>query len=482
MRRGADNPLFDNSARCCCADTTTGTWLAFPNVDARLSATWMLHHRTMKSRTHKRSLKEELMIKLRGKLYPLAPWAAGVLIALMGTPAGAVDLKTADGAWTFSIAGNVNVHYIYSKCEDSPSAVDGGLACTGTASGSSVSNIGNGLLPAAFTFGVATTQGGYDLSAHLGLFPGIATNDGGSPNLEANGASNTALGTTGLDVRQVYMTFGNKDMGTFTLGRNIGLFGADVILNDMTLPGVGGAGTASGPAPANTTLGSIGLGYIYTDWLAQMDYTTPDYSGLNFTIGIFDPLTALAGGAGTPAGKKAPGFHGKVAWTMPINSTTKFYGSATFISQKQNFEPPGTPTAYDYNGTGFDVFAKIDVEDFEAFAYYYHGSGLGTTGLFIRSADPAGNTRDSDGFLVQATYKVGQVKFGVNYGESKLDLANAGDSPTLVSKNRKVTGGVYDSLTKNLTLLAEVTEVKADAHNGNTNKSTNFNVGAFLSF
>ena len=176
------------------------------------------------------------MTKLRGKLYPLALWAAGVLIGLMGTPAGAVDLKTADGAWTFSIDGNVNVHYIYSKCEDpTPAAVavanGGGLACVGSQSGTSVSNVGNGLLPAAFTFGVATTQGGYDLSAHLGLFPGIATNDGGSPNLQANGALNTALGTTGLDVRQVYMTFGNKDLGTFLFGRNFGLFGFDAIID-----------------------------------------------------------------------------------------------------------------------------------------------------------------------------------------------------------------------------------------------------------
>ena len=54
------------------------------------------------------------MVKLRGKLYPLAPWAAGILMGLMGMPAGAVDLKTAYGAWTFSIDGNVNVHYIYS--------------------------------------------------------------------------------------------------------------------------------------------------------------------------------------------------------------------------------------------------------------------------------------------------------------------------------------------------------------------------------
>ena len=68
------------------------------------------------------------------------------------------------------------------------------------------------------------------------------------------------------------------------------------------------------------------------------------------------------------------------------------------------------------------------------------------------------------------------------YGESKLDLANATDLAALVSKNRKVTGGVYYSLTKNLTLLGEFSDVQADAHNGNKNKSINFNVGAFMSF
>ena len=436
------------------------------------------------------------MTTLRGKLYPLASWAAGVLIGLMGTPAGAMDLKTADGDWTFSIDGNVNVHYIYSKCESSPSAVAGGLACTGTQSGSNVSNIGNGLLPAAFTFAVSTTQNGIDLAAHLGLYPGIATNDGGSPNLQqttGNGSSNTALGTTGLDVRQVYLTFGNKGMGTFTFGRNFGLFGFDAIINDMTLPGVGVAGSASGAAPSNTTLGSIGLGYIYVDTLAQMDYTTPDFSGLSFTIGIFDPLNS-ATNTDITTGKKAPGFHGKLAWTVPVTNTTKFYASATFFSQKQNYvcrllapcaSTIGGGNAYSYDGTGFDVFAKIDVADFEAFAYYYHGSGLGTTGFFILADDGFGDKRDSNGYLAQLTYKLGAVKLGVNYGVSKLDFANALDqanAPALVSKNRKVTGGVYYSLTKNLTLLGEVSDVHADAHNGNSNHSTNGNIGAFLAF
>src|SRR5205085_9581164 len=75
-RRVADNLLFDNTAPCCCLATATGTSLALRLGDAGLSATRMLHHRTMKGSNAKRSAKEILMTKLRGKLYPLALWAA----------------------------------------------------------------------------------------------------------------------------------------------------------------------------------------------------------------------------------------------------------------------------------------------------------------------------------------------------------------------------------------------------------------------
>jgi predicted porin len=413
---------------------------------------------------------------------------AGALLAVVAVPAGAVDLKSGDGEWTFSIAGNVNVDYIYSDCQSPNDAVfvAGGLTCVGTANGNGVSNIGNGLLPAAFTFGVATTQAGIDLSAHLGLYPGIATNDGGSPNLQAgnsNGSSNTALGSTGLDIRQVYMTFGTKSMGTFTLGRNIGLFGADAILNDMTLPGVGAPGSAASAAPSNTTLGGIGFGYIYTDWLAQIDYTTPDLAGFSGTIGIFDPLNSLSD-VGTVLPKKAPGFHAKVSFTMPFSGTSKFYASVAFLTQDQDYQPAVGP-AYSYTGDGVDIFAKLDIADFEVFGYYYHADGLGTTALFNGGAFGLGQTRTSDGYLAQATYKFGPVKFGINYGESKLDWANNADSianPNLVSSNKKGTIGVYYSLTKNLTLLAEGSNTKSEAHVGGSNSATTINVGAFLGF
>src|SRR3984885_9346528 len=312
---------------------------------------------------------------------------AGAILAVLSIPAGAIDLKNADGSWTFSFNGEINVDYIYSSCEtpSQAAAIAGGLTCVGSASGTNVSNVGNGLLPAAFSFGVATTQDGIDLAAHLGLYPGIATNDGGSPNLQATagGPTNTALGTTGLDIRQVYMTFGNKDMGTFTLGRNIGLFGADVILNDMTLPGVGAPGSAASPAPSNTTLGGIGFGYIYTDWLAQMDYTTPDISGFALTVGIFDPLNSLSD-AGAVQPKKAPGVHAKISFTLPIAEGTKLYLSAAALTQQQDYLAATTPTAtsYSYTGSGADLFAKFDLQDLEVIGYYYHAKGLGSTALF----------------------------------------------------------------------------------------------------
>lgn len=53
---------------------------------------------------------------------------------------------------------------------------------------------------------------------------------------------------------------------------------------------------------------------------------------------------------------------------------------------------------------------------------------------------------------------------------------------TLVQTNQKYTVGVYHSLTENLTLLAEFTDVKAEAHDGLENDSSNFNIGAYLSF
>jgi hypothetical protein len=202
-------------------------------------------------------------------------------------------------------------------------------------------------------------------------------------------------------------------------------------------------------------------------------------------VGVFDPINSLSDAA-TVQPKKAPGFHAKLSYTVPLSDVNKLYFSAAFLSQEQDYVLGGT--AYDYRGNGFDVFAKLDFADLEVIGYYYHGTGLGTTALFNGGAVGTGDTRDSDGWLAQVTYKIGQVKLGANYGESNLDFANDADRAAfsgalkLVSSNKKATLGVYYSLTKNLTLLAEGSRVTSDAHLGGSNDATTVNVGAFLGF
>ncbi|WP_439638563.1 porin [Nevskia sp.] len=398
---------------------------------------------------------------------------AAAVALLSSTGASALELNAGD--YKFTVNGNINVHYVYSDCDSSsPVVIGGGLACTGGGgTAKSASAVTNGLLPAALSFGVITQQNGLDIEGHFGLYPGISTNDGGSPNLQG-GAGNVGLGTTGLDVRQVYLTVGNKDIGTFTAGRNFGLFGFDAIINDMTIPGVGAAGAAASGTPANTTLGSIGLGYVYTDTLAQMNYTTPAFAGATLTLGIYDPLNSLGGATGR---KTQPGFHGKLAYKTEVGGT-KVYLSSAFITQQQR-DDGGSD---DYRSYGLDVGGKVNISDLELGGWYYYGKGLGTTALFLLSSDGNGGRRGSNGYLAQATYKIDAVKVGVNYGVSRLSGADGENATGLVRSNTKITGGVYYSLTKNLLLLSEVTSVTAKAHGGGKNEALNFNVGTFLSF
>ncbi|MDE2050325.1 MAG: porin [Gammaproteobacteria bacterium] len=415
-----------------------------------------------------------------------------VLAALAAPSARAIDVTA--GQWTLSFDGNVNANYIYSNCQDH-NDVAGGLACVSDTTSDNSSSVSNGLLPAALSVSGATTQDGQNLGFTFGLYPGISTNDGGSPNLQdiaAKDLGHTALGTAGLDIRQVFLTVGGS-WGSIMAGRNIGLFGADAILNDMTLLGVG-AGNGDYAAPANTSLGSIGLGYIYTDWLSQINYTTPDMGGAKITLGIFDPLNTLGQ---TPANHSTPGFQGKIAYTAgPL------YLSFSGLYQQQRVQcadlgagacAAGSPAGsyVSYGSSAFDLGGKYDIGGLEFMGWYYRGKGVGTTGLFVLSNDAVGTSRDSDGFLAQVTYKMGTSKVGVNYGVSNLDgtaldrstlCVASGVVGCLVRRNEKWSLGLYQNVTANLLFVTEFSRLQSKSDADQSNTSWNFNAGLFLKF
>jgi len=376
------------------------------------------------------------------------------------------------GDVTFKVSGQVNAFYTH----DNGQSVGPNTLVTGgvVASGGNSSAIRNGLLPGNINFVVTTRQAGWDVGAHFGLYPGINSADysaGGGANA---GGKNTALQTAGIDFRQTYMTIGRAGFGEFKLGRDIGLFGSEGILNDITLLSVGTTG--GNVAPANTSLGRIGVGYIYTDFQPQITYTSPQLGGFQVTLGVFEPLESLTGPGET---SKSPQFQGKIVYDGKFGGITA-RAWLSGITQRHNRIDGAR-----YTGSGFDTGAKIGYGPLTVTGYYYNGSGLGTTALNLFDTDAVGKKRDSDGFYVQAMASFGKVSVGGSYGESRLHYANALDAlanPTLLDVNSSYVGQARYSLTSWVTLVGEYIHTKSEAHNGNTAEGDTAAAGAILFF
>ena len=402
----------------------------------------------------------------------LAVTGALAAIAAQNAFAG-IGLKAGD--WDLDFGGIVNGFYTYAKCDENVAAVAGGLACVGDKQ----SAVRNGLLPGALVFSAKTRQNNLDVGVTVGFYPGINSNNTGPGGVNLAGGNPVALGTSGIDARQTFFTFGDKSWGTIKIGRDLGIFGGNAILSDMTLLGVGSTG--GNGAPSNTSLGRIGLGYIYADWQPQITYTSADVSGFQFSGGIFSGLTPLTDSDFSV--HKSPGIQAQVSYAW----TGDFGGKAWLSGVSQKVERPSSsvlPGNRSYTGSGIDAGFKFSVAGFEGVLYGYDGDGIGTTGLFILSNDALGNKRKSNGGYAQGTYKFGDVKLGLSYGESKLKLANNEVNPSLVKSNKSIVGGIYYSLTKSVTLVGEYADTEAKAQDSNLpkNKEKTYILGGILFF
>ena len=408
--------------------------------------------------------------------------SAGVLSALSST-AGAFGMMEV-GDWEVEFSGNVNAFLTQVECEADANGgvVAGGLACGSNGSTRDVGNIRTGLLPSWFGFHAQRTTEDLKYGVTLSFQPGIDSNTpiAGAP-------IDGGLGLNSSNFRQIFLDFGSDDWGTFKFGRDLGLFGSDAILSDMTLLGVGTVSDLT-EGGGNTSLGRIGVGYVYADWKAQFQYTSPNWNGFNFSLALVDPwgLVNLSGlsldaGSFSQTGDTY-GFEGKLGYEWSGDFSGKIW--ASFVTQSLDT----SSTAFsNQDATGIDIGAKLGFGGFEIVGYYYDGDGLGTTDFLFDAVDLGGNTRDSDGGYFQATYKFGGAgtKIGVSVGESNLDLG-PGDGPTgppttaLVKTNESIVAGIYHPLNDALNLVIEYTATEATAHNGTKAEETSIALGAIL--
>jgi len=383
---------------------------------------------------------------------------AGALVAFASTANAGISIPAGD--WTVDISGNVNAFYIHNTSDDS-NTIDGGLANKKGANGSSSSSINTGLLPSWLTIGAKTRQNDLDVAWAISFQPGAS-----------QGAS--LGGGGGSEFRQAYLTFGDASWGTIKVGKDLGVFGSDAILSDMTLLGVGSQGVVGTAGGTTTTLGRIGAGYMYADFNGQINYTTPNFNGFQATVGIDQPIV----GTNITGAQKSPAYVGLVRYSFTADEVT---GKVWAEAKGQSVD---SVSGVNDTSTMYGVGANLSAAGFTATGYYYSGEGAGTTAFLVQGYSATGKSRDSDGGYVQATYALPTIgtKVGVSWGISNLDLAAGEVNATLVSKNEMVTVGAYHPLTKSVNLVAEYSNVKSKNQAGAENQSDIVSAGAILFF
>ena len=391
---------------------------------------------------------------------------AGAVLALSASANAGIIIPAGD--WTVDIGGNVNSFVTSTKLS--------GAEKTAAREDTPV-QIQTGLLPSALGIGAKTRQNDLDVAVQFSFFMG--SNQNGADNLSNSTTSNGGLGYSSLNIRQSYLTFGDKSWGSVLVGRNLGVFGSDAILSDMTLLGVGsGAGGVGG----SSTLGRIGSGYLYADWKAQMAYTTPNFSGLTATVAITEMNGQMDRGT--------LGYEGKVNYDFGSGDTTGKLWVSGKSGDIQTAATAGNATTApaglvtDFKAEAFDFGAKVASGGAEVVAYYYTGknsdSGNGTYLNTYATATADFVRRENHGGYIQGTYKLPGVgtKIGLSYGKSVIErnteLSDAEREATIV--------GAYHPLTKHVNLVAEYNHLDTTSHAGATGKAQTGSLGAILFF
>ena len=417
--------------------------------------------------------------------YNRLPLAAALLAAASSANAG---ISIPAGDWTLDIGGIVNAYYTSTRTSGTGGNTPLGLSNdTGT---KTASNMTTGLLPNYLIVSGKTRQNDLDVGFTISIQPGASTTQ--------------ALGLGNINQRQAFLTFGDASWGSVKVGKDIGVFASDAILNDMTLLGVGSlAGAGAG---GNTTLGRIGTGYIYADWKAQMAYTTPNFNGFSATVALTQAWNAenlyapVASAVSAGRGGSEPAFEGKASYDFTGDVAGKVWVSG--ISQKVQGLTNATvdhlaagavveATANSVTNTSdraqaADIGATINVAGFGLTGYYYGGSGIGQTTQLNSAFDTKGNARDSNGGYVQGTYVLPtKTKIGLSWGESNLDGTTLDGFNTV--KDEMWTIGAYHPLTKHLNLVAEYSDTKHKLNSktagaSTEGKSETVSLGAILFF
>ncbi len=359
-------------------------------------------------------------------------------LATYAAPARAAITVKNDTGWSASFDGFVNAFLVDTFGDKAPA---GAAADAYSNTGNNDFRVRTGFLPGMFGFtGQAPEWNGLNIKGRVAFYPQI-----NNPGTLSGPLGRTDL-SPNIDTREVNVTIEGK-FGQILMGRALNLYQGKNVLSDMSLFGVGvpgGGNTLTG----GPTLGHVGFGYLYPNFGAQLRYTTPDLSGLKLAVAMSDPSVV---GAYTDV--RMPVFEGELSYAGKASDVKYQAWASGLVTQAWGAGGTSVTAAGGAAGVG------VGLSGFDLIASGFLASGIGTFGMLNDDAVGSdGQARQTQGFLVQATYQAGATKLGLNYGQSMNDQTDAEKAAgTNIDKRQSVTGGVYHDLTSYLRLVGEYT-------------------------
>jgi hypothetical protein len=434
---------------------------------------------------------------LRNFSKKIAIAAIPAVMALSAPQAESKILLMSQEGWEVSFDGAANAFIMKNSITPAPTATTAGAngATTyetaggimgGTAGGESV-GIVTGLLPNVWGMTLkAPTNNGIDFSARLGLYTHM------------NGGEN-ALGNGQINIRETNGSVSGS-FGTILIGRSLGIHQSSAILNDMLLFGVGAASSGSN---SNTTLGRIGLGYLYTDFQPQISWTTPGLGPIGLKMGVFDPNEVHAEtGAIDATELVAPRFEAQATYSTSVAGVSAdmwvdgSYQYTEFTSAAQAGNWGGQDDAIVSSEDGIESVGgaagiKLSYDKFAIVASGWYGRGMGirgqhsvgTTEASTGALDSHGKPRNSYGGYLQGTADLGVVSVGYSYGGNVQVQTNRDIETTATAElnyQDMHSGMMWHNVTDQFRLVVEGGYSTRNWHMGADQEDTFGGVGGFF--
>lgn len=283
---------------------------------------------------------------------------------------------------------------------------------------------------------------------------------------------------TDIDVRQFYATASNAEWGEVLFGKDFGLFARSNILLDEMLTGYGQVSDTLGLVDGGgVSFGNIGTGYPYPFPTSQITYRSPLMSGLRVAAGIMDPVDTNedTDSALDKAYQEAPRFETEITYQFEVGGAQIFSWVNGMQQSSENTDD--SIEDVDSSGVGYGVQAKMGNLSLTA-------SGFQAEGINPFFTNNAGEALlrevDSDGYLLQGSYRFGKNRVALSYGKTEDDGNGLGSAADYQTRGIALFHDVND----NLKLVAELNQFEIEGQDSDAldEDTRTFAVGAALSF